>query len=409
MNAFTWILPATSSPLIAHGFGISKSYCVPVELIHSPKELIDSNVFILLRDVANDFLFARIYVERVDTLYNDDNDTSSYLLTINPLKSIRTFSDCNKSDALSFKTLVANELKIGFNKLNETVSTELSQRISRSVQHKFSFPTNDVFHRIAKISTAFTPQVFALTLLRQMTYSYPLSEMWGSIKYKNPFLNFAMEFARQTVNAEAVAKLSPWLEQYSKDFLSNEVNKGIVANTFIDLSPSSVDIDFEPIDENTIKTRSFVAHSSYIPITTSMAKTEDAEKRHQDILRDVSIFLKSINCIPRQTSSIDLALLNGNEVDLFEIKTLTPSNVVNQISKGIFQLTAYSRMLESNGYHVVTRNLIVEKVEDQIFRDFIQAILNDVQIRALFYDAVKTWPQKLFPAIFKAYTNARNN
>ena len=124
-----------------------------------------------------------------------------------------------------------------------------------------------------------------------------------------------------------------------------------------------------------------------------------AEKRHQEMLKDIAEYLLSQGRQAFQTSSVDLALMKGTELSIFELKSVNEENAFSQVEKGLFQLLYYGDALRQCGYLIAESGLVIEANLPVSAVEVFRRILNDVGVTLHVYDASKAWPDRLLPPI----------
>jgi len=157
-----------------------------------------------------------------------------------------------------------------------------------------------------------------------------------------------------------------------------------------------VDVNLTPVDPDKIYARRFIARSRELfDITDTMDRTEHAEKRHQDMLRDIATRLKKLDFEPLQSSSIDLFVETKRGCSMFELKTTTPKNILGQAAKGVFQLGCYKAALTDEGYEDNKLSLIIETTLSLEIDSYVSRILESFGVTPLFYDAKKPWSRRV--------------
>lgn len=107
---------------------------------------------------------------------------------------------------------------------------------------------------------------------------------------------------------------------------------------------AEISLDFEiatgmrDLTEESFNSRIF---SDSRAVRESMAKTQLAEYRHQEILREISLELASYGLTLRETSSVDLVVSSPGALSLFEVKSVTFDSVQSQFDHGVMQLLRY--------------------------------------------------------------------
>jgi hypothetical protein len=126
-------------------------------------------------------------------------------------------------------------------------------------------------------------------------------------------------------------------------------------------------------------------------------KTNLAERRHQEMLRSLVLYLKEHGYTPQGSSSIDLAVELNTEVHLFEIKSATEDNHKVQALKGCGQLTEYAYFFTQQSTKVVRRHLILETPEDAIADvEILKSISHLMGVHLIEFHFGLPWPNKCY-------------
>jgi len=385
---YIWIISADNEKYFLSHEMISNNYLVPDLDIQEPKYLAGSDLFVVLRGNKGDILFKKINILKVEEyLENGSGIPHGFLLTINILKSFAIVN--NYSNGLNdFLTSSFINYDIGLREItpDEAISisdyilSQIAFRIKRLENHELLIDTKNLNDEIE-------PFNFAAQLLKEVIKKYTLASVWSSEEYQNPFLNFSFYFLRNSTNRNY-----PLIMEYL-DNLTSQMFKNTEEGMHQRFAPI-VDIDFRPIDVLKIYSRKFHAIDKAFNISSIMLKTEDAEKRHQDILRDIVNFLVENKLEPVQTNSIDFALITNN-ITIFEIKTTNHDNVLAQIAKGVFQLVLYSQAIIDAGLKKPRKILILESTTTNEYFEYIKKVFVSLEIELVLYDRNKSWPDKL--------------
>lgn len=152
-----------------------------------------------------------------------------------------------------------------------------------------------------------------------------------------------------------------------------------------------VDTLFTAIRPEEVFARTFIAGQQGGSFLGSIAKTELAEKRHQDILRAISERFLTLNVVPFESDSVDLMAAIDGVNFIFEIKSATIDNFLSQASKGIFQLLVYSVALESESMAPVSI-LVIENSCSAEEGILLKSVASKAGIQVLFFDLATCWP-----------------
>ncbi len=237
--------------------------------------------------------------------------------------------------------------------------------------------------KVVRCSNAFVSMI-----KKELTKKYTIDEMWGSKSYSDVFVYFTLIYL-QHWGVQNIDDFLPFLHKFQRE-LYTEKQSGAS-----EICPD-VDVNFEPVNPNHILTRKFVSRETLrSDLQDSLAKTENAEKRHQDILREICQYLLQSGQVPLQSTSIDLATKSQNGYLLFEIKTTNIQNIIAQTGKGIFQLAMYSETALDAGLDVADRILILESIAAPDCNNFLAKSALSLGVKILFFDKKKNWPECL--------------
>jgi hypothetical protein len=350
-------------------------------------------VTILLRGNYGDVIFKCINIVKVEENIEDDlNLRHGYYVTINILNSFAVTIDYETGKEKS-KINSFSDKQNGFYQISSSDYVYILSIITENIQIRITPPSvSDCTSFFQEISNDINNINFAAQLLKYLIKNYSLDNIWGSSKYKNPYLNFAIEYLKKSDGIDKndiISNMSLLLVDQYKD-KNDKLEK---------MKLPIIDIEFEPIVVENISSRKFHAIDYNYDVDSIMVKTEDAEKRHQEILKDICKYLINCKIQPMQSSSIDFAVRKNFEYYIFEIKTTNKSNIISQVAKGIFQLALYSEALTSVEKKCSSRTLILETAHDALIETFIKNAAKSLNIDVMHYFSNNNWPNKLSPII----------
>ena len=361
--------------------GISGTYILPKN--HAPAELermVGSRIWTVVRSGQQDIVSGFLHVERVE-VFVDGLHKGDYCLTVDLGRSLKTTNSRNPAFRVE---LPASQTAIS--EIEEKHTKELAETILRTIPAKLLPPTEKLLAKLPR--AAVLP---AGRWITAATSAYALDEIWaGRAPLQGlPFANFVRHRITQiATHRPNDTEIQALLEADPIRMLS-VVESSAEPNIRTTLT-HSVDTRLVPIDPGSIYARTFVA--SLEPLT--MEKTAAAEKRHQDMLRDIVDHLLSAGHTPMQSGSIDLCVESESDMIIFELKTTTADNLTEQAAKGIFQLGHYRRALEIAGSPHVRMVLVLEKSEHENVNDTIADIFSGFGGETFFYNPNSPWPQR---------------
>jgi hypothetical protein len=387
LHYHVWIINFNNKKFQFSKKGVSSSYYIAALNSIALSEVVGSYTLIIIRNINRDFLFKLLFIDKIEEIV-DEKFPKGFILTPNLLKSFRIIQDVTRNESFVtdiFKDFTNGLSRLPFPRFREAFDFVLSKKTIR-----FKRPQKRELINIENLASVTNPSIFAIKLFREIIKSYNYEDIWGSKDIDNPFLNISIE------NIKNIPSLNYKEIYYFLNKLANGIinidDDNIINFDYI------IDLNFEDINTKKIITRKFRAIQGYIDIGETLIKTEDAERRHQDILRDISEYLISIGFIPKQTNSIDIALLGNQNNFIFEIKSISEKNILTQTSKGIIQLALYSQFMLNAGYMNVEKILILENQSDNVkINSLIIDSLKSIGVSILLYDNDKKWPNRLSP------------
>lgn len=374
--------------------GVSTHYIIPIGMTNGLGDFLpDSNIWLIIRSkhhVIAAYLQPKMIERFLDGINKDD-----LLLTVDLQSS---FKITNQSDATGSYTLDSlRNFSIGMNEISPELNYMLIAQVVSKIQTKLQSPRKHVSgikleYNIKSIN------VLAKKASHAILQTFCLDDVWASQMgiVLTPFANFAHALLSERVDKTVVEKLLPKLK--SQDPLLRLVVERDIrpTNKVIAIDKVQVvDDDFIEIDTNTIYAREFVGIKHHpIDIETALAKTEIAEKLHQEMLRDISLFLRTKKIIPYESSSIDLMFETRFKTIVVEIKSTNELNLLAQCSKGAFQLSYYVHALQ-NDFEDLNAILVIHKTQNPEQEQICLNVLDRLNTKCLIYDPSLEWPNRL--------------
>lgn len=126
-----------------------------------------------------------------------------------------------------------------------------------------------------------------------------------------------------------------------------------------------------------------------------LLKTNLAEHRHQEILRQLISQIGSKGIVPLGSSSIDLAIEFNDAIAIFEIKSTTIENYKDQAFKGCNQLNEYAFNLSKKSNKYIVKFLILEiPSEAEVDAEYVSEICKLMNVIVIDFNFEKEWPDR---------------
>jgi hypothetical protein len=352
-----------------------------------------------LRGKQNDSLFACIFVDKIEQFiegYNKDD----YLISVDMCKSFRLAS--NPTTFPQWYTESVRSFGIGLAEIDNRIIGELQKKVADCIEYSFAQPPSLILRDIQIPNIRNATEIQARWVMSSIISRLSLSDVWAtkSPALIPPFANFAFNNVKYKHGLDLAKQIGDFLVKTDpSSFNKNGLQQPSCQKTESHigrLTEPSIDVGLVSIMPDKIFARKFIAGvDKVIDYREIFAKTETAENKHQDILRDLSNYLVSMKYVPMQSSSIDLAIVKNGSIFVFEIKTTNDENVFRQISKGLFQVLCYKQALLNSGYSSVKNGIIITKPINEKIIEYVRGILTSVDICLSVYDEERSWPNKI--------------
>jgi hypothetical protein len=398
MADYIWVLSRGTS-LSLGTVGISGAYIIPRAHVRAnASELVGNTIWAVIRG-EDDRLALVITAHQVDTIldgyYKDD-----FLLKPDLQNSLRigaTFNELN-----SYKTDVSARAAEGFSDISSEDANQLTSLLKNNSTVRLANPSTKAISNIIIENPPKSQKLLARMAVEAVVSGFNFYDIWSDGRQKKfreaPFASLAKIFLENQFPAINLHEIEDVL--VSSDPYKSIVNRELEIHDLPQMLVSSkkaplVDAIFKSIDPNHIFARGFSKSDiSKLDLLEQIKKTEAAEHRHQEILRDVSRYLMRAGIKPFQSESVDLAYKLNGALQLFEIKTANLENAIAQASKGAFQLACYKNALAEN-YESIVTSLLLEDTGSPDLNSFILEAMHTLGIRTYFYNADSPWPKRL--------------
>jgi hypothetical protein len=398
MKSYVWTIDSTLAPHLRGSGGVSPSYVMPRALMsESPESIAGARLWVVLRSPRRSFLFGKLHVDVVE-LFEDGMNAGDFCLTVDLSKS---FVCSRKIDVSvdSFKTFFTSGRGTALLEADEETDARMIDIVERNVTIKLQEFPKALLKKIEDVSIKGDVSSKARALISATTAALCLDELWGSGGKPKmpPFANFAYRWLTEYCPEEASQDMRKVLSDLDPANVARMKREPSIDKKLCEKkSVPSIDVQLSPIDPDKIFARRFVAKDPFgFDYVEAIEKTEHAEKRHQDMLREIVSRLRSVGLNPMQSSSIDLFLQFQEKSLVFELKTATLNNLTSQCAKGLFQLGCYGDALNDNGYENIHPALIIESTGQPELDAYAAKIIASFDVTAFFYYPEKSWPQKV--------------
>ncbi|MBL8714279.1 MAG: hypothetical protein JNM12_15415 [Alphaproteobacteria bacterium] len=389
---FVWIIDEKLSPYLDAEGGISSKYLVPRNALNavSISEITEENFWIVLRSIKGDYIFAFTQINQIEQ-FEEGLNSGDYLLSVAIDKSFRIASrtSSNRKHIGNVK-----DIPFGISKISIDADRQMRQFALSGVTINFRRPPVADLSRIEIPPQTSDLRAWTLRCLTGVTKKFSLDELWSVQGLKlPPFAAFAHFRIVDLLGGEAGALTLDALKGLDPTAsLTEEISNA----GDLKAAPPVVDTNFFLLEPDKIFARKFIAKKKkFISIKDVLAKIEAAEKTHQKMLREIAEYLISKGFQPKFSESIDMCIDGAGGIELFEIKSSTYDNFLDQVAKGLFQLICYADALEQEGGTVNESILVVQNVKSASLHEYANRIAKKCNVKILFFDDDQDWPEKV--------------
>jgi hypothetical protein len=394
MSDFVWIVPSERLSSLGNN-GISSSYIIPQGQMNGQESrLCGKRLWIVLRG-TEDRCVAVASIKGVER-FREGYHENDFLVSCDTTASFRISTSFENARPYALHDF--RDQGLGMHDAPEKAVNRLKGAVSKTVQVKLAAPADATLKRANFDALPKGGERLAKAALSQITQALPLDQVWasGTGDKFGPFSNFASQLL--FLNGFDARQVSPFLKVNDPVSLLTEAT-GNAASSKLEFSgravEKGVDLDFTKIDPENIYAREFILSEGFLPdLASALSKTEAAEKLHQDMLRDISAYLKENGISPYESASIDLMITLNGQTRIFEIKSSTPANIVAQSAKGAFQMACYVNAMAAD-YEPLDAALILHKIEDTNLEKFVHDALTRLNVKHLTYNPRAKWPERV--------------
>ena len=394
-NDYVWIFNE-----VALGLGIkgafSLEYHVPkAKLKVDPSKLVGSKLWLVIRNGDESFLYAMLVPSTIE-IYQEGKYEGDYLLCSEIFFSVRFLPRHESREPWKLHLSQAeeeirectNDEQIAFGKI-----VDLNHRVS------FAAPSRLVVDSIPRtafkeIERAVPDQL--MSTLRTVAFG-DVTRAHSSPNTVSAFGSITLDIIKMThpnLIETDIINLIAALDPMAKIMYASRESQQDVFRTLSSLPPI-VDTFIEEIDLDKISPRTFVAGT---PNYSSewIEKTNDAEREHEKILKELVLRLKEKGFNVYKSRSFDVFAEKDELRLLWEIKSSNGFNSVAQGEKGIVQLLRYSIALSNDKWGGVKFLLLLQDSERIAVQEYLSKMADRAGIGMWFYDEKNNWPHRVF-------------
>ena len=402
---FAWIISESMAEFVSTDNGLSPSYALPVAELPNANEIVGAYVYIIIRTHKSDFAFARVSIDSIECCEDENGNVAGHLLNIDLALSCRLIRSCRDINAGDYRLNGLADFPIGLSPIPDNLASDTDYKIKSNVRQLINRFSPQQYNRINPPINHCCATFADKIILSEISSRFAISEIWGSMRANNPIANLGIEYLKLHPTfvtsgnvVDVISRLSQMPVLPNDASLAQTPSEPVYTTGIGEVQPlPEVDISLRPITPNNVRIRKFIARKITINVDEMLQKTESAEKRHQEMLKDIATYLLDEGERVFQSESIDMAIKQESGLLVFELKSINESNAFSQVAKGFFQLMYYADALSQCGVIVAGKGLIVESnMTDQMSALF-SRILSNAGIELYLYDRDRPWPLRVSP------------
>ena len=375
---------------------LQKTYqlLLPHSMINSYDSQLCGNILWILKDVRNGTrVSARLHIVSTELL-EDGPQVGSILIDANvDISMYYEPEDIMNKNAWTLATNDCDTLLRGKIQLVSYFHIKrFEDIIEKSVEHRLTPPNKLVLDYLDYTPKNNDIHNYAKALARSLKKKYSVGDLYLHVRDSselNVYDSVTIYYLRERFGCP-------------DDTAKSCVNKLILerenaALNIRDATPR-IDVFLRRIDPSQIFSRRFINSSNKHTgdyFVEQLRKTDQAEHRHQDILRDIVTILTRLGITSMETQSIDLAIETSCGLALFEVKSACQYNFLEQVTKGAIQILQYRFALQQAGESVCQTGLIVDSCRCYSAEKYLSSFLNSIGIDLLLYCDEDDWPNRL--------------
>lgn len=338
----------------------------------SIQDLCDSFLWLLFDFGAEKVLFARIFVGGVEV---EKTGTTDGILVFGETASSEYYYSADSISKISCPEISISDLS-EVTQLSPQDEQQLQALVRESIRYVYKVPSSilesesqaldpskESIRTLAKLESRFRKTL----LFQEIPVTHSHSKDWS------PYLSLAVAVL-ESLSSRAHAEI-------------NEAARSIHNSDRI-----GFDFDFNVIDPEELRVRTFTAPRNMPSSSEVLAKIQSAEIRHQEILGDLAWFVTSSSLTPEQSNSIDLLIETEDDILIFEIKSSSGSNTGSQCRKAIAQLVEYKFFMSDVTLKTIHPVLVIEDSGSSALLDSYGRIMESVGIGLFRYQRDVEWP-----------------
>lgn len=360
----------------------------------SPEELAGSRVWLAVKSGNDTFLYALLNPTVVE-LYQEGKYKDDFLIQCEPFSSVRFLPrhEVHEPWQLPFN------VEDGIRECTNEEQVAIFELIERNQRVGFAAPPRSLLDSIPR--TAFTDLESAvpdqlMSALRTTAFgdASRSRSMPESISALGGITFTILKSTHPHLNEMQVVDLIASLDPLAKTDSTEKIKSPKDILRVLSSLPPVVDIFFEEIDPEKISPRTFVAKTTDSSLEW-LDKTNDAERAHENILKDVVLYLKEKGFKVSKTRSFDLFAEKGDARLLCEIKSANEYNSVAQGEKGVMQLLRYSTALDDEKMAGIRFVLLLQHSNVSAVHEYLSKMIHRVGLDLWLYNSDKEWPQRV--------------
>lgn len=337
---FIYKIDSRQAPNLLTKSGASFQFILPKEkMIFNPADLLGTVLWIVVEEDSRCYLTQRGQVDSISTIKEGPND-GDFIIDLNKSRTIKTVSPAKEKR--KWELTNDQKLKIGFDQCPDEYGNYFESMIKNNIVVRIA--EHDTIRQLdlKKWSENFGygKTIYELEKLNSKASLDDLSTS-AKLKWMSPFgfeiyKSYKVESSEEQQLLGIIRAIDPirMSENHARQYKVG------------DSETKYIDAELRPTTPDEIIARNFISGSNTVNFEEMLEKTEQAEKLHQEIVRNIAKGLILKKVVPLVSRSVDLAFKNNGVLFVLEVKTIKKENLISQFYKGVSQLLHYMVQIE---------------------------------------------------------------
>ena len=386
-SKFIWCFPLRS---MRETNSFPYQWAVSLSVIHVPlRALLESDIWLVAAENKRRFLFGHVRVKRLAKIVDDIHDD---ILTLYADRRTSFAVPASRREKTEWEITGIN-MPMGIEHARKSIRENLAALIADNYKYTLSssriaLPAKQIPDMQGKPPAIIAADIYQSVLsfrrlgdIKKLRHSGEPT-VFGDIA----IASVPSRHSREKAIKKSIRRLDEKVASILKGEDTTQEEQEEKRQSRRELSSRFVDTDLTQIAPDKIVARIFLSPANFRARVEIPQKTQKAEIRHQEILRKMAGVIVALNLKPLQSGSVDLAVMVGGRLVIFEIKSATADNFREQAKKSLLQVLEYRMAFQAEGYRGVRAATIIEDKGSYLEKEYMRKFARYLNIRVFYYN-----------------------